>query len=252
MSKNAVRTMLVKADLHLHSCLSPCGDLSMSPSLIASYLKQKGIGLAALTDHNSCLNNPAFAFHCKKHGILCLYGMEAQTAEEIHMLCLFSSLDAALDFDSFIYDLLPPLMNIPEKAGDQVYVDEEDIILGEVEKYLISSIPISIDELVKEVHRRQGLCIPAHVDRPSFSLTSQFGSVTKGDWDALEVVRLAGNESLTRLPYPIICSSDAHYPEHIARRCTEFEIDENTILLASGNINIAELKKAFYKKKQYY
>lgn len=220
----------------------------MSPALIAACLKQRGIGLAALTDHNSSLNNPSFAFHCRRQGILCLYGMEAQTAEEIHMLCLFSSLKQALDFGQFIYDLLPPVMNKPEKTGDQVYVDEEDSILGEVEKYLITSADISIEELVKEVHLRQGLCIPAHVDRPSFSLTSQFGSITRGNWDALEAVRLDRYPPINTLSYPVIFSSDAHYPEHIARRWTELEVDEDNITLASGEVNIEELKKALLKK----
>lgn len=241
--------MVIKADLHLHSCLSPCGDLSMSPSLIVSYLKEKNITLAAVTDHNSCLNNPAFAALCKKENILCLYGMEAQTAEEIHVLCLFSSLEDALAFGTFIYDLLPPFMNVPEKTGDQVYVDEEENILGEVEKYLITSASISIDDLVKEVHKRGGLCIPAHVDRPSFSLSSQFGCITPGGWDAIEVVRLDRDPPLDTLNYPVIFSSDAHYPEHIGRRWTDFEVDEKKIILPSGNVNIEELKKALHKKR---
>lgn len=241
--------MIIKADLHLHSCLSPCGDLSMSPSLIVSHLKQKNIRLAALTDHNSCLNNPAFASLCKKEKILCLYGMEAQTAEEIHMLCLFSSLEKALDFGSYIYELLPPFMNIPEKTGDQVYVDEEENILGEVEKYLITSADISIDDLTAEVHNRGGLCIPAHVDRPSFSLSSQFGSITQGKWDAIEVVRLERDPPLNTLNYPVIFSSDAHYPEHIGRRYTELEVDEKAIQLPSGEVNLDELKRAFHKKR---
>lgn len=241
--------MVIKADLHLHSCLSPCGDLSMSPSLIVSYLKEKNITLAAVTDHNSCLNNPAFAALCKKENILCLYGMEAQTAEEIHVLCLFSSLEDALAFGTFIYDLLPPFMNVPEKTGDQVYVDEEENILGEVEKYLITSASISIDDLVKEVHKRGGLCIPAHVDRPSFSLSSQFGCITPGGWDAIEIVRLDRDPPLDTLNYPVIFSSDAHYPEHIGRRWTDLEVDEKNIILPSGNVNIEELKKALHKKR---
>ncbi len=241
--------MKLKADLHLHSCLSPCGSLSMSPSLIVSVLKEKNIRLAALTDHNSCLNNPAFSLLCRKENILCLYGMEAQTAEEIHVICLFSSLDEALNFGQFIYSLLPPFLNNPEKTGDQVFVDEEENILGEVEKYLITSADISIEDLCSEVHRRKGICIPAHVDRSSFSLTSQFGSITEGNWDAVEVVRLERDPPLETRSYPVVFSSDAHYPEHIGRRWTELDVDEQKITLPSGDVNIEEVLRALNKKR---
>ena len=241
--------MNIKADLHIHSCLSPCGDLSMSPSRIVSVLKEKGIGLAAITDHNTSLNNRAFASLCKKEGIAPLFGMEAQTAEEIHVLCLFSSLTSALMFSNFIYDLLPPIMNIPEKMGDQVVVDEDETILEEVKKYLITSANISIDELEKEVHRRGGLYIPAHVDRPSFSLSSQFGTITEGNWDAIEVVRLDRDPPLDTHGYPIIFSSDAHYPELIARRYTELDLGELDLYTPSGEVNLDTLKTALDKKR---
>ncbi len=241
--------MIIKADLHIHSCLSPCGDLSMSPSVIVQYLKEKGIKLAALTDHNSSLNNPPFAKLCKQNGILCLYGMEAQTAEEIHALCLFSTIEKALDFGIFIYDLLPNFLNVPEKTGDQVFVDEDENILGEVQKYLITSASMSIDDMAKEVHQRNGLFIPAHVDRPSFSLSSQFGSVTEGDWDAVEVVRLDPSSPIDTMHYPVLFSSDAHFTEHIGRRYTELEVDEKNICSPSGEVNLDELKRSFQKRK---
>lgn len=241
--------MTIKADLHIHSCLSPCGDLSMSPSRIVSTLKERGVSLAAITDHNTSLNNPTFATLCKKEGIAPLFGMEAQTAEEIHALCLFNSLSSALDFSNFIYDLLPPIMNVPEKMGDQVVVDEDENILGEVEKYLITSASISIDELEKEVHSRGGLFIPAHVDRPSFSLSSQFGYITEGNWDAIEVVRLDRDPPLDTHGYPIIFSSDAHYPDLIARRYTELDIGNFDIYTSKGEVNLAAVKTALDKKR---
>ena len=82
--------MIIKADLHLHSCVSPCGDLFMSPKTIAEELSKKNIRLAALTDHNTAMNTPAFSIICRDYGIAALYGMEAQTAEEMHVLVLLT------------------------------------------------------------------------------------------------------------------------------------------------------------------
>ncbi|MDR3284434.1 MAG: PHP domain-containing protein, partial [Treponema sp.] len=169
--------MVIRADFHLHSCLSPCGSLDMSPSAIASELSRKGVGLAALTDHNSSLNCPAFKAACARHGVIPLFGMEAQSAEEVHVLCLFAGLETALAFGEEIYAQLPPVRNVPEKMGDQVYVNEDDEIIGEVENFLVISAQYDVNELARRVHSLGGLVIPAHADRSAFSLTSQFGYV---------------------------------------------------------------------------
>ncbi|MCI1209754.1 MAG: PHP domain-containing protein [Treponema sp.] len=247
--------MILRADLHLHSCLSPCGDLLMSPAAIVETLVKKNIGLAALTDHNTALNCPAFSLLCRKAGIGALYGMEAQTTEEIHALCLFSVLADALDFCKKWYDLLPPVMNIPERTGDQVYVSETDEILGEVEKYLIISAPVSLDALALEVHRCGGLIIPAHVDRPAFSMTSQLGVIVKGPWDALEFVRpqclsekKTGAAGILPAPYPVTTSSDAHYIEHIGRRAFDLNIGTFPLFDESGNVNLAAVRAGLAKR----
>ncbi len=255
-----------KADFHIHSCLSPCGDLAMSPKAIVAALKEKGVQIAALTDHNTSLNCPAFAHHCKEAGIIPLFGMEAQTQEEVHVLCLFSSLDIALAFSEEIYNLLPSIMNNPEKTGDQVYVDEDDDIIGEVDKYLVISCDYDLDSLTKRVHNLGGVVIPAHVDRASFSLTSQLGFIPPGDWDALEVVRLPPatvnwvdgkqqNMPLDTLGYPLTTSSDAHYVEHVARRTFELDFSGSPlygaggILNDDGSVNIDTLKEALQRRK---
>lgn len=234
--------MIIKADIHLHSCLSPCGDLSMSPAVIADVLSEKGVTLAALTDHNSVLNNPAFSICCARKGIHCLYGMEAQTSEEVHVLTLFSSLETAQKFGSDIYSLMPFIRNKPDKMGDQVYVDEDENILGEVEKYLVTSAAISIEELAKWVHSLGGLVIPAHVDRAAFSLSSQFGFVVDGDWDALEVVRIPSSENT--LGYPLTTSSDAHYIEHIARRPFTLDTESLPLLNKDGTVCLETIRQS--------
>jgi len=224
-----------KCDFHIHSCLSPCGDLFMSPKAIAEELQKRNIKIAALTDHNSSKNCPAFKLACENLGIFPIFGMEAQSIEEVHCLCLFGDLNTAMDFSNEIYELLPNIKNVPEKTGDQVFVNDKDEILGELEKYLIISIPLSIEEIEQKVHKLGGLFIPAHVDRPAFSMFSQLGYIPKGNYDALEVTRIPVMvqnpfskelEPLETYNYPLLTNSDAHYEEHVGRRTTVLEISE--------------------------
>ena len=139
--------MPLLADFHNHSCLSPCGSLDLSPRVLADLAASRGIKVLALTDHNSSLNCPAFAKVCPPLGILPLFGMEATTQEEIHILCLFTGLESSLAFGEYAYGLLMPFVNNPAKTGDQVYVDEEDNIEGEVEYYLVNPLELSVDEI---------------------------------------------------------------------------------------------------------
>ena len=213
--------MALLTDLHNHSCLSPCGSLDLSPSRLLEIAASRGIRVMALTDHNCSLNCRAFAKLCPRFGIVPIFGMEATTAEEIHVLCLFAALDASLAFGDYAYSVLTPFPNNPEKAGDQVYVDENDDIEGEVEYFLPSPLALSVEEIGAKVAEYSGIVIPAHVDRPAFSMSSQLGVVTPGPWAAIECVRIpsiANDAPLDTLGFPLITSSDAHYPEHVARR----------------------------------
>jgi hypothetical protein len=181
----------------------------------------KNIQVMALTDHNSSLNCPAFAKLCPKFGIIPIFGMEATTSEEIHALCLFTGLEASLAFSEYAYSILTPFLNNSEKTGDQVYVDEEDNIDGEVEYYLVNPLDLSIDQIGAKAAEYGGIVIPAHVDRSAFSMISQLGVVVDGPWAALECVRIppaANGLPLDTKGYPLTTSSDAHYPEHVARR----------------------------------
>ena len=223
------------ADLHNHSCLSPCGSLELSPRRLLELGAAKGLELMALTDHNSSLNCPAFAKLSHQFGIIPIFGMEATTTEEIHILCLFTSLEASMAFGEYAYSILTPFLNNPEKTGDQVYVDEDDNIEGEVEYYLVNPLDLSIDKIGDKVGEYGGIVIPAHVDRPAFSMTSQLGIVVSGPWAALECVRIPpaiNGEPLDTLGYPLTTSSDAHYGEHVVRR--PFELDVSAQELMSG------------------
>jgi len=241
------------ADLHNHSCLSPCGSLELSPKRLLELGAAKGLKLMALTDHNSSLNCPAFAKLSSQYGIIPVYGMEATTSEEVHVLCLFSALDACMAFNEYAYSILTPFLNNPEKTGDQVYVDEDDNIEGEVEYYLISPLDLSIDNIGGKVAEFGGIVIPAHVDRPAFSMTSQLGIVVGGPWSALECIRIppmANGQPVSTLQYPLTTSSDAHFSEHVGRR--PFELNITAEELQPGgfgtDLNIDVLKLALDKR----
>jgi hypothetical protein len=172
--------------------------------------------------------------------------MELQTQEEVHVLCLFGPLETALAFSAEIDALLPHYPYNPGKLGDQVDVDADENILGTVEHYLTVSADIGLDALASRVHDLGGLVIPAHADRRSFSLLSQFGHIPDGPWDAIEVV---GTDPTVlqalreKVAKPLTRSSDAHYPEDIAQRITILEPTES-LLTPRGVADITAIKKA--------
>lgn len=178
-----------------------------------------GLDLIALTDHNSARNNVALAELCRdQSSIHCLYGIEINTREEIHTLAYFDDLSVILDLDTWVYQHLPDVKNQADIFGYQVVVDTEENILDQLEKSLISAIDVSLTDLVRKVHDMGGLVIPAHIDRPSYSLTSQLGFIPEDDFDALELTSHGYQDykDIGRIKsYPIITGSDAHSLEMV-------------------------------------
>ena len=222
--------MLIKADFHIHSCLSPCADLEMSPSAIVKKALHEGLNLIAITDHNSSLNCPTLKKLCDQSSDLkCFFGIEVNSIEEVHCLCLFDTLEQVMDFNDFINKNLPDVHFNPEKFGDQVFVDEFNGILGEEYKYLGNCVHQSVHNLLNEVHYRNGLFIPAHVNRSMLSLTSQLGFIPDEDFDALEIYRT--NLRKNKPPdipninkYPLISDSDSHFLRDIGAIYNEFTL----------------------------
>ncbi|MBI9098592.1 MAG: PHP domain-containing protein [Spirochaetaceae bacterium] len=209
--------MELKCDIHIHSCLSPCGSLNMSPSSIVRIAQEQKLDVIAIADHNSALNAPALEAACKNTPLIPLFAIEATTSEEFHSLCLFRDSRIAVKFGNDLYSNLQSRPNIPEKFGDQVYVDENDNILGELDKYLTGgALTYSSDELLLMVHKAGGLFIPAHIDRAAFSMSSQLGFIPPDPYDALEITTYPMN--LNRGSIPLISNSDAHFPEEIGKR----------------------------------
>ena len=212
--------MTIRADLHIHSCLSPCGDLTMSPRAIAAAAVESGLDLLALTDHNTARNVPAFAAACRDRGIAAVFGCEATSSEEVHVLALFEEERNAIEFGDEIYASLPDARHDPVRFGDQVVVDEQETIVDTLQKHLIAASAWSLTELGRLIHERGGLFIPAHIDRGSFSVWSQLGFLPSDAYDAVERV---GEGRIDSGDLPVIAASDAHEPARIGCRATEFE-----------------------------
>ncbi|MEF9852628.1 MAG: PHP domain-containing protein [Hydrogenoanaerobacterium sp.] len=218
-------------DLHIHSALSPCGDNDMTPNNIVNMAVLKGLNTIALTDHNSCKNCPAFVKAAAGSGLNVICGMEINTEEEAHAVCLFSSLQKALDFDEYVYARLPDFKNDPEIFGEQRILDENDELLGYEPKLLINAVNISVMELAALVKSFGGYAFPAHIDKSSYSILSSLGMVPpECGFTAYEVKdKAALARVLPLLPNPktalIMHDSDAHYLWDIAEAQNSIDCD---------------------------
>ncbi len=203
-------------DLHIHSCLSPCGDDSATPDSIAGMGELNGLQLMALTDHNTCKNCPAFFEAAKRHGILPVAGMELTTSEDIHMVCLFESLENAMDFDREVEKRLIKIPNRADIFGNQFVCDSEDNIISSVEALLINATDISIEQAPSIVESYGGICFPAHIDRTSNSVITVLGCfpIEEG-FTCAELHDRKKTEEYSALSQlnkdKLIISSDAHY-----------------------------------------
>ena len=212
-----------RADLHIHTCLSPCADLEMSPRNIVSEAKRKGVHVIGICDHNSAENVPAVEKNAAREGITVIGGMEVTSKEEVHILALFGGEESLLSLQEIVHEHLHGT-NDEKLYGEQVIVNAEDEVLGFSSKLLIGATDISIERLVDLIHAHDGLAIAAHVDREGFGIFGQLGFIPAGlPLDALE---LADPSKRDRIPQgnclPFITSSDAHKLEDVGRRSTTF------------------------------
>lgn len=203
-------------DLHIHSCLSPCGDKDMTPANIVGMAKLKNLDVIAVTDHNSCRNCPAVLKWAKENDIIALPGMELCTIEEVHALCLFEELSDAMHFDEYVYERLIKFPNDGKIFGTQELYDEEDHFVSSEPYLLINAAAISFDDLGRLMKEYHGIYIPAHIDKKSNSLLSNLGFIPpQSDFQAAEVTDVDQLERLVQEnPYlgccRIIMDSDAH------------------------------------------
>ncbi|MBP3762640.1 MAG: PHP domain-containing protein [Bacteroidales bacterium] len=206
-----------KADLHIHTVLSPCGDLEMSPSAIVERALERGLDMIAISDHNTTRQVKVAQKIGRERGLFVLGGVEVTSQEEAHCLCFFET-DAQLDaFQEFLDAHLPPIPNDEDRFGYQLIVDENEEIVGEEPYHLLNAIDVDIDGLYDEVHRIGGLFVPAHVNKSTTSLTSQLGFVPPDiRADGLEINKfITRDEMVKKFAYlkrfNFITDSDAHF-----------------------------------------
>lgn len=205
-----------RADLHVHTVISPCAEVEMIPPLIVREALEQKINIIAVTDHNASANVCAVQKAAEGTGLTVLPGMEVQSREDVHLLCLFASLS---DLEAWQHDVslsLPDTKNNPDLFGEQFVVDENGEFIRNEERMLLTSTRFSIDEIFRRVKQLGGLVIPAHVDRTSFGLFPTLGLLSE-DWDfaALEISRHITPEELNKqFPsssgHPLIQSGDVH------------------------------------------
>ena len=167
------------ADLHIHTCLSPCAEREMCPSLVARQALDRGLDVIAICDHNSAENAAAVSRAAEPVGLAVIRGMEVTSREEVHVLGLFDderSLEAVQDV---VHDHLPG-ENDPDTFGDQLVMDEHDQVVGSSPRLLIGATTLTLHEVVRTIHELGGIAIASHVDRPSFSVISQLGFIPEG------------------------------------------------------------------------
>jgi len=211
----------VNYDLHLHSCLSPCGDEDMTPNNMVNMAMLSELHVIAISDHNTTGNAPAFLKVAESVGITAFPAMELETAEEIHVLCLFYDLASAAAFEKeVVAPALPPIKNRPDIFGRQLILDENDEIVGEEERYLLNATAITVDELPELIAPYGGIAIPAHIDKGTKSLLSVFGYIEPSlNYGAFELSKNVPADFLERHAQIadrfFLYDTDAHYLQDV-------------------------------------
>lgn len=222
-------------DLHIHSCLSPCGDNESTPGNIVGMSVIKNLDVIALTDHNTCKNCASAMAIGKEYGITVIPGMELTTSEEVHVLCLFHTLEDAMGFDAYVEPRILQIPNDPKAFGDQFLCDENDEVIGTFPTLLISATDISFDKVNEAIKPFNGVMLPAHIDKNSFSLMSNLGFVPPdSDFKCFELANMANLHKLQEAnPYlkncNVITDSDAHYIDRINEAVNTLYAQSNSI-----------------------
>jgi PHP family Zn ribbon phosphoesterase len=227
-------------DLHIHTCLSPCADLEMSPRNIMKEAQRRGLHFVGICDHNSGENVRAAQKAGERERISVIGGIEVTSQEEVHVLALFDKASELQALQQVIYENLPGT-NDERMYGNQVVVNEDDEVIGFNKKLLMGATGIPLYEIVELIHRLKGLAIASHIDREGFGIIGQLGFIPEDlRLDAVEFTAPLQKDrvSLTK-DFPIVVSSDAHFLEEIGRKRTRFLLEE---------ITVAELRRSFKRE----
>ena len=236
---------LYKTDLHIHTVLSPCGDLDMSPDEIIRLAKENGLSIIGIADHNTTKHGLLAKKYGQQVGVYVLTGAEVTTKEEAHCLAFFETEEQLSNFEQFLQYNLSDILNDVEKFGYQVQIDEKGDILYEEPVFLPSAINKNLEEVEQKIHSLNGLFIPAHIDRAKFSIPSQLGFIPFDlNMDAVEISfhtnkadYLAKNKYLQGKTF--IQSSDSHLPGQIGGAYCYLQMK---------NISFEEIRRALHNE----
>ncbi len=205
-------------DFHIHTCLSPCADDDMTPNNIINMAKIKGLDVIAITDHNHAGNVLACIEASKDKDILVIGGMEVETSENIHSIVLFEDNQKLFELESIIQASLPPIKNKPDIFGEQYFMNSNDEIIGKEERFLVTACGLDIFTLYKEVSRLKGVIFPAHIDKKSYSIISNLGSIPHELGFTTVELKFEDSKSLFNYGFEVVTNSDAHFLWDISER----------------------------------
>ncbi|MDA3893305.1 MAG: PHP domain-containing protein [Salinivirgaceae bacterium] len=223
-----------KADLHIHTILSPCGDLQMSPVNIVKEALRKGLDIIGITDHNTTLQAKLIKELGEEQGLFVLCGAEVSSKEDVHSLAFFPDYKSLDEFQIYLDKHLPEIKNDVNAFGYQVCVNRNEDVVFEEERLLISGLNQSLDEIEQKVHALGGIFIPAHINRPSYSIISQLGFVdTELNVEGFELSKhVTIAEFLKQNAYlkgsTFLQNSDAHLVHDIGSVYNNFLLEKRT------------------------
>ena len=227
-----------RADMHVHTCLSPCACDTMLPRIVVAAAISRQLNIVAVCDHNSTDNVQAMILAAEEQDLAVVRGVEITSREEVHILGLFDDDQALREINALIERHLSG-RNDEEAFGEQWVVDADGEITGISQRLLIGATSLSVERIVDVIHQLGGLAIASHIDREAFGIIGQLGFVPAGlQLDALELSPSAVpcRDSYSRqYDLPLVTSSDAHCPGDIGRSATTFTM---------AAVSIEEMRKA--------
>jgi 3',5'-nucleoside bisphosphate phosphatase len=236
-----------RADLHIHTVLSPCADLEMSPRNIVEKAKEAGLQIIGITDHNSTRNALVVKNLAQTEGIYVLTGAELTTREEVHCLAFFEEAEQLSAFQEYLDDNITKVPNPDGHFGYQPVVDADENVLEMVPYYLTSALKKGITEIQQKVYALNGIFIPAHVTRPIGGIFTQLGFIPDGlKFDALGVTSKTKTEAIQAQygfnnEVTLVYNSDSHFTEQIGRNYSVFHLQE---------LNFEEIRMALNRQNE--
>lgn len=234
-------------DLHIHSVLSPCANLLMTPANILKKADEIGLDIIAITDHNSGKNVEVAVKLAKKYEMNIIPGMEVESSEEIHLLCYFPQIKELIKFQKIIYNNLPERENDEEYFGYQLVTDEKDNYISKEKRMLATAVKLNINQIVNKARKMGGVVIPSHVDK-SYGIIKNLGFIPE-DLN-FKILEISKNSEIKKLKekypylnsYMLIKNSDSHYLDEIKimsqLQLKNFNFENLFKNFKSGNFNL--------------